>query len=88
MWTQWVSREWRDEGFSDFAYEIRATGRTTTSDGVELVEVGGHYRKADDYYPTRKAALHANYEDLKQRHITLQRQCEALLQEIAKEGDA
>lgn len=88
MWTRWVSREWKSEGFTDLAYEVRPTGSTTTTDGVKLIEVGAHYHRADNYYPTRKAALQANYDELRRRYITLQQQCEALLQEIEKEGDA
>lgn len=88
MWTRWVSTEWRSEGFHEYVYEIKPTGKTTTADGMTLYEVQGRYVHEDEYCPTRRAAMIENYEELRRRYITLQQQCEALLQEINKEGDA
>lgn len=89
MWQRWVSADWKDDrGFYEYAYKIQPTGSTTTVDGERLVRVNGMYVCESDYHPTRKAAMQANYEELRRRYVTLQQQCEALLQEIEKEGDA
>lgn len=88
MWQRWVSTEWKGEGFYEVAYEMRVTDRTTTADGVTLCEVGGHYLREADFPKTRKAAMTANYEELRARLAKLTNQCEALRQEIEKEGGA
>lgn len=88
MWQRWVSTEWKDAGFYEVAYEMRVTERTTTADGVTLCEVGGHYLRESDYPKTRAEAMRENYEELRKRLAKLTNQCEALRQEIEKEGDA
>ena len=88
MWTRWVSSEWRSEGFHEYAYEVKPTGKTVTADGMTLYEVNGRYVCEDEYCPTRKAAMIENYEELRLRLAKLTNQCEALRQEIEKEGNA